>query len=144
LGAKKTQKLGAKKVTAGDGIDFEEAERKAKEEADRIAKLGYDPDADELPKATTSAAADKSSVVSPTPLSPGRQQPSFGSTQAKGHERSKSEMERLGMGVARLGFGQVGSSKPAPKKMGFGAVGAPKTTQEGMHLTETLRASFPY
>jgi ADP-ribosylation factor GTPase-activating protein 2/3 len=45
LGAKKT-KLGAKKVT-GDVIDFDAAERKAKEEAERIAKLGYDPEAEE-------------------------------------------------------------------------------------------------
>ena len=131
MGAKKTQKLGAKKVTGGDAIDFEEAEKKAKEEADRIAKLGYDPDAEEAtPK--TLAAAEKSSVVSPIPTNPGRK-PSVGSTQANtGHQRSQSELERLGMGMGRLGFGQVGSSKPDPKKMGFGAVGKSKAVEEGL------------
>jgi ADP-ribosylation factor GTPase-activating protein 2/3 len=72
LGAKKT-KLGAKKVT-GDVIDFDAAERKAKEEAERIAKLGYDPEAEEATtKATiTAKTADLPKIVSPTPVSPGR------------------------------------------------------------------------
>lgn len=119
LGAKKT-KLGAKKVT-GDVIDFDAAERKAKEEAERIAKLGYDPDAEEAPvtkKATATKAADLPSIASPTPISPS----------ARG--RNNSDVERLGMGMGRLGFGQVGGSKPAaaPKKMGgFGSVGPAKS-----------------
>ncbi|KAH7391530.1 hypothetical protein BKA64DRAFT_107467 [Cadophora sp. MPI-SDFR-AT-0126] len=122
LGAKKT-KLGAKKVT-GDVIDFDAAERKAKEEAERIAKLGYDPDAEEAPvikKATTSKAADLPSIASPTPMSPS----------ARG--RNNSDVERLGMGMGRLGFGQVGGSKPAaaPKKMGgFGSIGPAKAEDD--------------
>lgn len=121
LGAKKT-KLGAKKVT-GDIIDFDAAEKKAKEEAERIAKLGYDPDAEEAPikKTTASKAAELPSIVSPTPISP--------STRG----RNDSDVERLGMGMGRLGFGQIGGSKaaPAPKKMGgFGSVGPAKTEGE--------------
>ncbi|PVH83286.1 hypothetical protein DL98DRAFT_454886 [Cadophora sp. DSE1049] len=122
LGAKKT-KLGAKKVT-GDVIDFDAAERKAKEEAERIAKLGYDPDAEEAPvikKATTSKAADLPNIASPTPINPS----------ARG--RNNSDVERLGMGMGRLGFGQVGGSKPAaaPKKMGgFGSVGPAKAEHD--------------
>ncbi len=126
LGAKKT-KLGAKKVT-GDIIDFDAAEKKAKEEAERIEKLGYDPDAEEAPKkAIATKAADLPSIASPSPLSPGK----GGSAQSR--ERTNSELERLGMGMGRLGFGQVGGSKPAaaPKKMGgFGSVGV-RSTQEG-------------
>ena len=119
LGAKKT-KLGAKKVT-GDVIDFDAAERKAKEEAERIAKLGYDPDAEEAPvakKASATKAADLPSIASPTPISPSAK------------SRNNSDVERLGMGMGRLGFGQVGGSKPAaaPKKMGgFGSVGPAKS-----------------
>lgn len=129
LGAKKT-KLGAKKVT-GDVIDFDAAEKKAKEEAERIAKLGYDPDAeDPTPKAAATKSADLPKIAAPTPVSPGRS--GYGS---KTHERSNSELERLGMGMGRLGFGQVGGSKPAAaasKKMGgFGSVGPIKATQEG-------------
>ena len=137
LGAKKT-KLGAKKVT-GDVIDFDAAERKAKEEAERIEKLGYDPYAEsEATKTTTvtSKAADLPSIASPTPVSPGRA--GYGSTQ--GRDRTNSELERLGMGMGRLGFGQIGGGKPAAaqKKMGgFGSVGPIKATQEGI-ISEIL------
>jgi ADP-ribosylation factor GTPase-activating protein 2/3 len=133
LGAKKVPKLGAKKVTA-DVIDFDEAEKKAKEEAERIAKLGYDPEAEEeAAPASTAAASTPSNIISPTPVSPVR-----GS-----HTRQKSdaEMERLGMGVQRLGFGMVGGAKAtastAPKKNagGFGSVGPVRATVEGKFIT---------
>jgi ADP-ribosylation factor GTPase-activating protein 2/3 len=132
LGAKKT-KLGAKKVT-GDVIDFDAAEKKAKEEAERIEKLGYDPEAEEAAtnkSAITTKTADLPKIASPTPVSPGR----AGYGAAQGRERTNSELERLGMGIGRLGFGQVGGNKPATaqKKMGgFGSVGPIKATQEGM------------
>ncbi|MCJ1314712.1 ADP-ribosylation factor GTPase activating protein, ER-Golgi transport [Xylographa vitiligo] len=132
LGAKKTQKLGAKKITSADGIDFEAAEKKAKEEAERIEKLGYDPDAEDMKETTITSPTEKAKIASPTPISPPRA--GFGSTQALGHQRSTSEVERLGMGMTRLGFGQVGgaksSSTAAPKKMGFGSVGTSKSTRE--------------
>ena len=136
LGAKKGQKLGAKKIGGGDAVDFEAAEKKAKEEAKRIAKLGYDPEAEEVAaesKSKVSAVTEKTKIVAPTPLSPSRA--NFGAT--KGPEHSAGDMERLGMGVGRLGFGQVGAAKaaaPAPKKMGFGSTGASKATQDGMPL----------
>ena len=126
LGAKK-KGLGAKKVVPTDGgLDFEEAERKAREEAERIEKLGYDPDAEAAEAAATkSSVPEASTIASPTPVSPPRG--GFGSTAKP--ERSSQDMERLGMGVARLGFGQVGAGKkPAAqqKKMGgFGSVGQP-------------------
>jgi len=131
LGAKKT-KLGAKKVT-GDVIDFDAAEKKAKEEAERIEKLGYDPEAEEAvtkKTAVTTKTADLPSIASPTPVSPGR----AGYSSTQGRERTNSELERLGMGMGRLGFGQIGGNKPAAaqKKMGgFGSVGPIKATQEG-------------
>ena len=121
----------------GEDIDFDAAEKKAKEEAERIQKLGYDPEAEDA--AATEAKKEAivpmkktttSEIVSPTPLSPGQ------TSGPPGHQRNSSEVERLGMGVARLGFGQVGA-KPgtggasAPKKMGFGSVGGVKTTTEG-------------
>lgn len=141
LGAKKTQKLGAKKV-GGDSIDFDEVERKAKEEAERIEKLGYDPEAEkaeaEAKSKATSTSASK--IASPTPVSPGRA--SFGSS--RGHERSASEVERLGMGMNRLGFGQVGGAPKAaaPKKPGFGAVGTPKAV-DGMLPVVILIPTIP-
>lgn len=124
LGAKKT-KLGAKKVDAS-ALDFDEAEKKAREEAERKERLGYDPD-EETPSETKINAAQPASATAtihqPTPVSPARAG-SFGAG-AKPRERSDSEMERLGMGVRKLGFGQVGGPKQpsaAPKAMGFGSV----------------------
>lgn len=111
-------------------IDFDEAEKKAKEEAERIAKLGYDPEAEDEPAKDAPGAA---TIMSPTPVSPPR-------TSSSSHTRQKSnaEVERLGMGVARLGFGQVGGAKAAsqaPKKNagGFGSVG-PVKASEGKYI----------
>ena len=137
LGAKKTQKLGAKKIA--DTIDFDAAEKKAKEEAERIEKLGYDPDAETATAdaqtrsaSTTTSTTEKTNIAAPTPLSPGKA--AFGAT--RGHERSSSEIERLGMGMGRLGFGQIGGAKAAaaPKKMGFGSMGPSKAVDEGQSL----------
>ncbi|KAF3767633.1 ArfGap-domain-containing protein [Cryphonectria parasitica EP155] len=137
LGAKKAgSKLGAKKVVAAADIDFDEAEKKAKEEAERIEKLGYNPDEEEA-EAKKAAAESSTSIVSPTPVSPPRG--GYGSA-SHTREKSASEVERLGMGMGRLGFGQIGANKAAAaaKKQtgtgGFGSVGpikaAPETDEE--------------
>lgn len=126
LGAKKPTKLGAKKVNA-DAIDFDAAEKSAREEAERIEKLGYDPNAEEEKVEEGQGAAPLG--ASPAPVSP----PPPSSSSA-GHTRQKSnaEVERLGMGVGRLGFGQIGGGKaasaaPAKKNAGgFGSVGPVK------------------
>lgn len=122
LGAKKTTKLGAKKV-GGDDIDFEAAEKAAKAEAERIEKLGYDPEAEAAEEAAKNKSSTKEKpIVAPTPISPSQ------ASKAQ-HQRSPSEVERLGMGMGRLGFGQIGkpaAAAPAPKKLGFGAVGTAK------------------
>jgi hypothetical protein len=123
LGAKKG-KLGAKKVVIENDLDFEEAERKAKEEAEKIAELGYNPnDAAEVAaaeaKAKEAAAAEQAKIAAPIAVNPSR----VASSGPKKIEKSSAEMERLGMGMGRLGFGQVASSKkPAAKKMAFGQV----------------------
>lgn len=124
LGSKKAPKLGAKKLISSDAIDFEEAEKRAKEEAERIAKLGYDPEAERAAAEAKKSGSSASKIAAPTPVSPTRG--SFGATRS--HERSSSEIERLGMGLGRLGFGQVGAAAkaPAPKKLGFGATAASK------------------
>jgi ADP-ribosylation factor GTPase-activating protein 2/3 len=135
LGAKKAPKLGAKKVVSADTIDFDEAERKAREEAERIEKLGYDPEAEQAEQdaKVTAAATSTTTITSPTPISPSRA--------GKSHERNSSDVERLGMGIGRLGFGQVSrpAAAPAPKKPGFGSVGPARTPADGMVLP-SLRA----
>lgn len=110
-------------MAGGDALDFEEMERKAKEEAERIEKLGYDAEAERVAAEETAKAnkeaESRANIVSPTPVSP---RGGFGSTNK---DRNSGDVERLGMGVTRLGFGQVGAAaKPAaaPKKMGgFGS-----------------------
>jgi ADP-ribosylation factor GTPase-activating protein 2/3 len=128
FGGKKNQKLGVKKVV-GEDIDFEAAEKKAREEAERIEKLGYDAEAEEAEQAAKSKPPESGStkIAAPTPVSP----PRAGYGSQKSNQRSSAEIERLGMGMGRLGFGQVGkpSEPPAPKKLGFGAVGASKNTE---------------
>lgn len=136
MGAKKTQKLGAKKIGGADAVDFEAAEKKAREEAERIEKLGYDPEAEEAAAAASApksgGLAEKTKIVAPTPINPAN----AGYSSDKGHQRSESEVERLGMGIGRLGFGQVGGAKPAasaPKKMGFGSVGSSRAVADGQY-----------
>ncbi|KAJ4294846.1 ADP-ribosylation factor GTPase activating protein, ER-Golgi transport [Collariella sp. IMI 366227] len=127
LGAKKaTSKLGAKKLGGDIMIDFDEAEKKAKEEAERIEKLGYDPE-EEAPKAAAKAES-SAAIMSPTPVSPARG--GYGSSHTR--EKSAAEVERLGMGFGRLGFGQVGKPAAAAKKSagGFGSVGPIKAPAE--------------
>ena len=133
LGAKKT-KLGAKKVDSA-ALDFDEAEKKAREEAERKERLGYDPDeVSATPAESTIAAAQPdtsaTTIHQPTPLSPGRAG-GFGST-GQSRQRSDSEMERLGMATRKLGFGQVGAAAQktstaggATRGLGFGAVSKP-------------------
>lgn len=147
LGAKKVStKLGAKKV-ASDVIDFDEAEKRAKEEAERIEKLGYDPDAEEAQaEAKKGAKTEASNVLAPAPASPSRG--GFGATASSAKAgKSSSDVDRLGMGVARLGFGQVGSSsKAAPQKAmgGFGSVGPIKSAPVGMsYNSRDIFLQFP-
>lgn len=126
LGAKKT-KLGAKKVDTS-ALDFDEAEKKAREEAERKERLGYDPNEGTAPSETQIQAAQPTTATTtihqPTPMSPARAS-SIG-TANNARQRSESETERLGMGVRRLGFGQVGGGAPKaaqPRAMGFGSTG---------------------
>jgi ADP-ribosylation factor GTPase-activating protein 2/3 len=142
LGAKKVgTKLGAKKLGGTDvAIDFDEAEKKAKEEAERIEKLGYDPDAEEEASAKTSSTKSESStaIISPTPVSPAARG-GYGASHTR--EKSAAEMERLGMGINRLGFGQVGNKQAARKAAagGFGSVGPIKASAAGMSCIPSFR-----
>lgn len=124
LGAKKATKLGAKKTAAVvDDFDFDAAEKKAKEEAERIEKLGYDPEEE---KAKDEAKAKKAAVVESTSSSP---------TAASKHVRKTSDVERLGLGMNKLGFGQTAgpaATAAAPKKLGFGSTGTKAATSEGV------------
>ena len=77
--------------------------------------------------------SESTKIASPTPISRAAVG-GFGVAKGAVHQRSASEVERLGMGMGRLGFGQVGASKAAQVKkapLGFGSVGPVKATEEG-------------
>jgi len=110
--AKKTKLggLGAKK--AATPIDFAEAERKAAEEAERIKQLGYDrqrEEEEERARQQTEQAAQadaKPKVANTTPAMttiPSRVDVQKGNSQ---------DLERLGMGFRKLGFGSVPTASP--------------------------------
>lgn len=94
--APRVSKLGGKLggVKRGGTVNFEEAERKAREEEERIKQLGYDSKkeleaAEAAAKARAAAAASTSAARGPAV------------------KKDAGDTERLGMGFKRLGFGQV-------------------------------------
>jgi ADP-ribosylation factor GTPase-activating protein 2/3 len=94
--------LGAKKAAP---VDFAEAERRAAAEAERIRQLGYDREREEAEaQAAREAAAlelkNKSTAASTSgvnPVSPGV---------------SSTDVDKLGTGVKRLGFGALPRAQP--------------------------------
>ncbi|KAH9810353.1 hypothetical protein DFH28DRAFT_1184351 [Melampsora americana] len=100
LGATGKVKLGAKK--AGVTINFEEAEKKAKEEEERIKKLGYDSKAEQINSTTESNSINN---VIPKPIQ--NNSKSTSTTTTKANTNQGVEDERLGMGFRKLGFGQT-------------------------------------
>lgn len=104
--------LGAKKAVAP--IDFADAERKAAEEAERIKQLGYDRQREEeeeraRQQAEQTAQADAKAKAASANLTastiPGKVDVQRGNSQ---------DLERLGMGFRKLGFGGVPAASQAP------------------------------
>ncbi|GAA5856605.1 hypothetical protein JCM9279_002983, partial [Rhodotorula babjevae] len=102
-------KLGAGRlgVKKGGAINFEEAERKAREEEERVKRLGYDrlQEEEEAKRvAAASAAASASARGANGGGAGGKLEQQQKALQAK---KDSGEVDRLGMGVRKLGFGQV-------------------------------------
>lgn len=106
--------LGAKKAAAP--IDFADAERRAQEEAERIKKLGYDrlreeqeekakKEAEKLQAAANATAKAADIGNNKTGTVPGKVDVQKGNSQ---------DLERLGMGFKKLGFGAIPSGAPGP------------------------------
>ncbi|RPD56694.1 ArfGap-domain-containing protein [Lentinus tigrinus ALCF2SS1-7] len=118
--------LGAKKAAAP--VNFEEAERKAAEEAERIRQLGYDREREKaeeeararLAAEQSAATKAKSPVTKSTPITPAVAAP-------KG---SAQDMERLGMGMKRLGFGGVPAAAAASTSSAAAIDDAPTFARE--------------
>ncbi|KAF9173460.1 ADP-ribosylation factor GTPase activating protein, ER-Golgi transport [Mortierella sp. AD011] len=116
VGASKPMKLGVKKV---GGVDFQEAEARAKAEAERIAALGAE--AAEQERLEKAAAAERAAQRA-ADLENSRNQPKASPTLVNYYQANtagdaaKSNQDglaRLGMGMGRMGFGAVPSGRPS-------------------------------
>ncbi|KAI0262409.1 hypothetical protein BC834DRAFT_891140 [Gloeopeniophorella convolvens] len=100
--------LGAKKATP---VDFAEVERRAAAEAERIRQLGYDREREEAEAqaAREAAALELKNKAAAAASVPGKS----AGPKAGG---SAADVERLGMGVKKLGFGALPRAQPAAPK----------------------------
>lgn len=117
LGATKPMKLGVKKVA---GVSFEEAEARAKAEADRIAALGAEAAEQERLEKKAAAeraaqrVADQENARNQPKAAP--QLTNYYQANGAGNASTKANedgLARLGMGMGRMGFGAVPSARPA-------------------------------
>ncbi|KAI0369401.1 ArfGap-domain-containing protein [Pilatotrama ljubarskyi] len=101
--------LGAKKAAP---VDFAEAERRAAAEAERIRQLGYDREREkaEEEERTRLAAESAKTAATAKAKSPVTKSAPAAPAAPKG---SAQDMERLGMGMKRLGFGAVPAAAAA-------------------------------
>lgn len=92
-------------------MDFDQAEKLATQEAERIKQLGYDrqkEEAEEKAKAQKKALELKS-----TPVTTTTKQPVQNTNTTPQPRGSQQDMERLGMGMKKLAFGSVPTQTPA-------------------------------
>lgn len=108
--APKSSKLGAKKAVSG--INFEEAQRKALEEEERIKRLGYDKQKEE-----EEAKAIKEREAEAKRKAAAAGEISRGSTPSNGISGTSSSAARKEEKPvpARLGFGQTAGAAVVPK-----------------------------
>ncbi|KAF9580312.1 ADP-ribosylation factor GTPase activating protein, ER-Golgi transport [Lunasporangiospora selenospora] len=132
--ASKPMKLGVKKV---ETTSFEAAEARARAEAGRIEKLGFEAAEEErLQKIATDKAKAEAVKAGSMGSSNGGAGGGGGggsanmrtnyyqpNSMAEKSRTSSEDMERLGMGVGRMAFGAVPSSKPSAMRSGFGSTG---------------------
>jgi len=93
-------------------IDFAEAERKAAEEAERIKQLGYDRQREEEEERARKEA--EKLATSQTKVKTADAVTGASTVQSKVDLRkgNSQDLERLGMGFRKLGFGGVPTASP--------------------------------
>lgn len=104
--------LGAKK--AATPLDFEQAEKQAAEEAERVRQLGYDRRREE--EEEKARAQKKALELKTAPTITATKQPVENTNTTPQPRGSQQDMERLGMGMKKLGFGSVPTQTPASKR----------------------------
>ncbi|KAH3679115.1 hypothetical protein WICPIJ_008723 [Wickerhamomyces pijperi] len=134
-GPRKASKLSLKKVTAE--VDFDAAEREAKQEAEETAKLGYNPNKDSNKNGSEDDIfGAKGKVVSSSIKSEPQPQRSFGSfsdssssSTAAAGSASAASVDKITPTFAKLGFGMTGNDAAEQEKRAK-AASAPKYTGE--------------
>ena len=106
--------LGAKK--AATPLDFDQAEKQAAEEAERIKQLGYDRQKEE--EEEKAKAQKKALELKSTPTTTATKQPLNNTNTTPQPRGSQQDMERLGMGMKKLGFGSVPTQTPVSTRCG--------------------------
>jgi len=125
--ATKPMKLGAKKAGT---ISFEEAEARAKAEAERIEKLGFEAAEEErllklaAEKAKAEAVAQGGAQANSGMNASAARTNYYQANTADKTRVSSEDLERLGMGMGRMGFGAAPAAKPATAPSGFGGMGS--------------------
>lgn len=120
-------KLGAKKAGT---ISFEEAEARAKAEAERIEKLGFEAAEEErllklaAEKAKAEAVAQGGAQANSGMNASAARTNYYQANTADKTRVSSEDLERLGMGMGRMGFGAAPAAKPATARSGFGGMGS--------------------
>ncbi|KAG0207652.1 ADP-ribosylation factor GTPase activating protein, ER-Golgi transport [Mortierella sp. GBA30] len=133
--ATKPMKLGAKKTGT---LSFEEAEARAKAEAERIEKLGFEAAEEER---LQNLAAEKAKAEAAKAAqngdgsSAGARTNYYQANVADKSRVSSEDVERLGMGMGRMGFGAAPSSKPSTARSGFGGMGGGYSPQVEENVT---------
>ncbi|KAH8553525.1 hypothetical protein BGW37DRAFT_485997 [Umbelopsis sp. PMI_123] len=107
----KPLKLGAKKGAAA--FNFEEAEARAKEESERAAKLGYDPAAEAAEEAAAAEESNSGTTFS-SRLAYNDNSVSSGNINAT---EKQEDIDKLGFGMSRLGFGAVPQGSSGQNKV---------------------------
>ncbi|KAF9549246.1 ADP-ribosylation factor GTPase activating protein, ER-Golgi transport [Mortierella hygrophila] len=125
--AAKPMKLGAKKTGT---ISFEEAEARAKAEAERIEILGFEAAEEErlqklaAEKAKAEAVAQGGAQANKGMNASAARTNYYQANTADNTRVSSEDLERLGMGMGRMGFGAAPAAKPATARSGFGSMGS--------------------
>ncbi|KAG0094056.1 ADP-ribosylation factor GTPase activating protein, ER-Golgi transport [Podila epicladia] len=136
--AAKPMKLGAKKTGT---ISFEEAEARAKAEAERIEKLGFEAAEEER---LQKLAAEKAKAEAALRSLQGQAAPNTRTNYYQNNiisptdksRTSSEDLERLGMGMGRMGFGAAPSpSSKAGNGARFGGMGSGYSPQVEENVT---------
>ncbi|KAG0297575.1 ADP-ribosylation factor GTPase activating protein, ER-Golgi transport, partial [Dissophora globulifera] len=138
--ASKPMKLGAKKA---GGISFEEAEARAKAEAERIEKIGFEAAEEERLQKLAEAKAREESAKLPQGGESAVRSNYYQANTADKARVSTEDVERLGMGMGRMSFGTTGApSKPASTRSGFGSTGGGYPPQVEAENVTAAREKF--